>query len=174
MSKPRKQKKSAPKTAQASPEKKSPTVTIILALIALAGPFAGAYIQDRFDILKTNRQLAITYSEAATLSAATVESEIANLFELLSNPDNTVSSDQVKNLRTALLKLRSDAEQLAIQVGNEQTPFNEYVGAMADLVDAAQGVTGSADAAPLIEAVSAFYLNKKKFDTDIAQRHRPS
>jgi hypothetical protein len=174
MSKSSNPKKAAPKSKQSGGDKKTSFVTVCLAIFAVVGPFAGAFVQDRFDILKTNRELAISYSKAATVSAAEVETVISNLFLTLSDPNGSMSAEEVENLRDALLKLRSDAEQLAIQVGTEDTPFNQYAGAMADLVEAAQRVSGPADAAPLIEAVSAFYFNKRKFDTDIAKRHKPT
>ena len=146
-------------------------VTLVVAVVSL---FGGVSLQDKYDVLKTNRTLAITYSEAADTSAKAVEEVVQSLFRDLGNPSVPLSEARVAELRDALLDLRRDAERLTIQVGSNETQFQDYVRALADLANAAESVTGSADADPLIDALNDFYVTKRNFELDIASKHRPS
>lgn len=154
-----------------SGEAKSGFSSIVVAIITAAAALGGVFIQGYFDIIGTNRELVIQYSKAANESSKSVEKIVADLISELGDPNARVSPIQMKELKNALLELRRDAELLNIQAGSAATLFQSYERSMADLSEAAQNVTGPADAKGFIEALSAFYAAKRTFEEQIASKY---
>ena len=171
-------KKPALSTPAKSPERKGSGATTIVAILGcvgtLVGTFGGMVLQDHLDILKTHRELAMEYSAAAEASEKTVEQIIRTLITQLGNPLAEISTEEWASLRSALLNLRGDVENLTIQVGSSETPYESYTRAMADLADAVDEINGAGDADIFIEALDDFYLSQRKFKVNIASVHRPS
>jgi hypothetical protein len=139
---------------------------------AAAGAVGGALVQDYFDVLKTNRELAIEYSQAASGSGQEVENVVKQMMLALTNASATVPEQTKTSLRDALLNLHRDTERLTLQTGVSDELFQSYAKAMADLADKADTTVGPADADPLIEALDEFYMSKRQFEAAIAVSYR--
>lgn len=143
-------------------------VALVGGIMAVVGAVGGALIQDYFDVLKTNRELAIQYSEAASGSGQEVENVVKKLMASLTDPSATIPAATKGDMREALLNLHRDTERLTLQTGVSDDLFQPYAKAMADLADKVDSANGPADADQLIESLDEFYVSKRKFEAAIA------
>lgn len=163
----------AEETERKQPFWKTAVVPVVVALISIGGTVGGMFLQDRFDLLGTQRELVVKYMEDAETSASGVEEVIADIFNELSNPDGQLSRDAVRRLRDAMLSLRRTSERVAIQTDSTDGEFQNFSSSMSNLVDVAYRTTGPADADELVEAIGAFLASKRQFENEVATLHRP-
>lgn len=161
------------------PEKKAfRGVTIVVAVLGLVGTVGGTLggmlLQDHLDLLRTQRQLVLTYSNDAEDSEKSVETIVRSLAGDLTNPNARITTDQRLALRGALLDLRSDIEKLSVQIGSVEVQYQSYARAMANLADALDQTDGAGGVDVFVEALNSFYLRQRQFKSDISAMHRPS
>jgi hypothetical protein len=145
---------------------------VFVTVIGLAGTILGMFMQDRLDVLRTNRELALKYHESLEVSADQVDDAIELFFDEITSTDGQLVFEDVRKLKSAVLDLHSDTERVAIQIGASKDVFERYASAMNDLVDSAEIVTSAVNAKPFVEATSEFYFQKKEFDRFVAAHYR--
>ena len=150
---------------------KSAIIPVAVAALSIGGTLGGMFLQDRFDVLGTQRDLVIQYMDDAETSAESVEAVIADIFDDLSNPDSQLTSERVKNLRKAMLDLRRSSERVAVQSGATEGEFKRYSSSMANLVEIAHRTSGPGDADDLVEAVAVFLASKRRFEEEVASSY---
>jgi hypothetical protein len=145
---------------------------VVAMAFGLLGSVAGVLMQDRLDVLRTDRELALKYHESLEVSANEVDDAIEAFFDEIRAADGRLASEDVGKLRSAVLDLHNDTERVALQIGTSSDVFEQYATAMNGLLDSAEIVTGAADAKPFVEATSEFYFRKKEFDRFVAAHYR--
>lgn len=143
------------------------------AIVGAVTAIGGMFLQDRFDVLGTQRDLVSSYVGQAEDSAASVDAVVEAIFQDLSNPQLPLAEERVNALRSAMLAHRRSAERVAVQIGSTEGAFDLYSRSMADLVIVAQRTEGAHDADDLIEAIGMFYATRRLFEEEVASLFQP-
>ncbi|MEO1020148.1 MAG: hypothetical protein AAFY56_21040 [Pseudomonadota bacterium] len=147
------------------------TVIYTSLLTILAGIIA-IWAQGYFDFVNSRHEIVQSQIEATMVSSSHVEDVMARILAATEVADGQVKSDDVAELRNALIDLSREARLLADQAGELGPELRAYEDAMADLLAAASRTTGPLDARSLWEAAANYHVNKTAFQEKVTAAQR--
>lgn len=140
-------------------------------LVAVFSALAGSVGTSYFGVLQQNRSaVEIDFTQLKRTTG-----EFFQLMDIYSNRARTgsdVDSETSAKFRKAILKLYSDAQNIADRDGRVGPEFRKYSSALTALDEAAKQMRGPKDAKRFVEAASDYYDAETKFTAKVAYLQR--